>query len=331
MFIQNIRAHKPVSLVLIPLLGALLWLPGFLHPVLPSPVVNMPLYQSFEPYLRAHPLFSVICGFVFALAEAFLLNSIIQQHQVITKKSWLPALLFVVLSGCTPGLHWLHPELIAGLFLLGALHWLLGTYRQDKAFGPVFMAGLMLGMASLFYLPALLFFLFAVIVLFLLRPFIWREQAILLIGLLIPWLYSGAWFFWNDRIAEVTQANLVEPVVHRDFFLKLAVEFYALTVMVGFLLLVAASRIVAGSGFSTLKTKKGVSVMVWFLVFSGLALVPAPNFSVAVCTFAFFPLSLFISNYFLVARRIWIAEVIFILLLLSIASSYYLKSSGLLQ
>lgn len=326
MFIQTTRAHQPVSLFLIPLIGLGLWLPGFLHPSAPAPLVNMPLYQSFEGFLLANPLFSVIAGFFMAMAQAFFLNYIIYQHQILIKKSWLPALMFVVLSGCTPGLHWLHPQSVAGIFLLGSLHLLLGTYRMDKAFGSVFTAGLLLGIASLLYLPSLVFLLFAIIVLILLRPFIWREWIIFIIGMLIPWIYCGVYFFWNDQLDMITQSALLDPVVHRDFFLKLAVEFYPLTAVTSCLLLVAIGRFVAGSGHSTLKTKKGLSVMTWFFVFSGLALVPAPNFAVAVCIFALYPLSFFISNYFLVARRIWLAESIFILLLLSIGAAYYLKN-----
>lgn len=325
MLIQTVRAHQPVSLILIPLLGALLWLPGILHPVEPAPIVYMPFYVPVDGFLRLHPLFSVISGLILSITEAFLLNYVIYQHQVLTKKSWLPALIFVVLSACTPGLLWLHPQLIAGLFLLGMLHLLLGTYRMDKSFGAVFNAGFLLGMATMFYLPSIVFLLFAIIVLILLRPFIWREWIIFIIGLMIPWLYAGVWFFWNDQLKEITGRVLLEPIRHRDFFLKLPYEYYALTAVTGFLLLVAAGRFVAGAGTSTLKTKKGVSVMVWFLVFSLLAIIPAQNFAVAGFLFVLFPVALFVSNYFLQARRLWLAETIFILLLLSIGLSYYLK------
>lgn len=325
MLIRTVRAHQPVSLLLIPLLGVLLWLPGFLHPSPPAEMVYMPLYAPVDAFLRLNPAFSVVAGFLLSISGAFLLNYVIYQHQVLTKKSWLPALLYIVLSACTPGLLWLHPQVIAGPFLLGMLHLLLGTYRADKAFGAVFKAGFLLGIAALFYLPALVFLLFAIIVLILLRPFIWREWIIFIIGVTIPWLYAGAWFFWTGAIDEITQRVLIAPIVHRDFFLKLPYEYYALTAVTGFLLMVAIGRFVAGAGTSTLKTKKGVSVMVWFLVFSLLAIAPAQNYAVAGFIFALYPVSLFISNYFLLARRTWIAETIFIMLLLSIALTYYLK------
>lgn len=324
MLISTTRSHQPVSLVLIPLLGILLWLPGFLHPSLPAQQVYMPFYAGLDTFLRANPQISVVLGFLVSMGTAFLLNYIIYQHHILTKRSWLPALLFVVLSACTPGLLWLNPQLIAGIFLLGALHLLLGTYRMDKAFGSVFNAGILIGIAALFYLPSIVFLLFAIVCIILLRPFIWREWIILILGSTVAPIYTGVYYFWHDKLSFMTQEIIVNPILNRDFFLKLPVEYYFLTIMTGLMLFVSAGRFLSGAGTSTLKTKKGISVMIWFLVFSLLAVLPAQNNAVAGITFAIYPLSLFVSNYFLVARRLWLAESIFILLLASIALSYFI-------
>lgn len=325
MFINTIRSHQPISLVIIPLLGIFLWLPGFLDPTIPVQTVAMPFYAPIDIFLRLHPYFSISMGFLFSVGQAFLLNYIIYHHHILIKRSWLPALMFVVLTACTPGLLWLHPQLIAGLFLLGALHFLLGTYRMDKAFASVFNVGILIGFATLFYLPSIVFLLFALITIILLRPFIWREWVIMILGSTIAPIYAGVYFFWNDQLHYVTHEIILNPILHRDFFLKLPFEFYFLTAMIGLLLFVSAGRFLSGAGTSTLKTKKGISVMIWFLVFSLIAVLPAQNNAVAGIIFAIYPMSLFISNYFLLARRIWLAESIFILLLVSIGISYALN------
>lgn len=322
MFISTTRSHSPVSLVLIPLLGLLLWLPGFLHPNVPAEQVYMPFYSGLGEFLRTNPRLSVILGFLVSMGEAFLLNYIIYQHHILTKRSWLPALMFVALSACTPGLLWLHPQHIAGIFLLGALHLLLATYRTDKAFGSVFSSGILIGIAALFYLPSITFLLFAIVCIILLRPFIWREWIILILGSTVAPIYAGVYYFWYDKLKIMTHQLIIDPIVNRDFFLKLPVEYYFLTAMTGLMVFVSAGRFLSGAGTSTLKTKKGISVMLWFLVFSLLAILPAQSNAVSGIIFAIYPISLFASNYFLVARRLWLAETIFILLVLSIAVSY---------
>ncbi len=282
----------------------------------------MPLYDGIDSFLRNSPRSSVIFGFLLTIGEAFLLNYIIYQHHILTKKSWLPALIFVVLASCTPGLLWLTAPLMAGLFLLVALHLLLGIYRTDKAFGQVFNIGVLIGIAGLIYLPSIIFLLFAIVSIILLRPFIWREWIIIILGSTVAPIYAGVYYFWHDKLSFVTDELILNPIRHRDFFLKLPVEYYFLTGITLLMLFVSAGRFLSGAGTSTLKTKKGISVMIWFLVFSLLAILPAQNFAVAGITFAIYPIALFASNYFLVARRLWIAEAIFLLLILSIVVSY---------
>lgn len=285
----------------------------------------MPLYGSVNEFFVAHPLTAVITGFFMLMGEAFLLNFLLQQHQILTRKNWLPALLTVVFGSCTPGLLWPLPEQFAGLLILAALYLLLGTYRQDKALSPVFNSGMLLGIASLFYFPAFLFFFFFFIVVIMLRPFVWREWLMLLIGFLLPFIYSGVWFFWNDSLDDSAQRYLIDPILDRSFFLKLDSSDYFLAAVTLLLLIVSAGRLMSSSLTSALKTKKGIGVMLWLMFFSLVVLLPAPNFASGSFRFFIYPFAFLASNYFLAARRLWIAESIFTLLLAGIGVAYWLE------
>lgn len=326
MIVNPVRSHSPASLILIPLLGVVLWLPAFLHPGQTINEPFMPLYGSLNEFFVAHELTAVIVGFIVLMGEAFLLNFLLQQHQILTRKNWLPALLTVVFGSCTPGLLWPLPEQFAGLLILGALYLLLGTYRQDKSLGAIFNSGLLLGFASLFYFPAFLFFFLFFIVVIMLRPFIWREWLMLLIGFLLPFIYSGFWFFWNDQLEISAQIYLIDPILDRSFFLKLDSSDYFLTAVTLLLIVVSTGRLLSSSLTSALKTKKGIGVMAWLMFFSLVVLLPAPNFASGSFRFVIYPLAFLASNYFLAARRLWIAESIFTLLLLGIGVSYWLES-----
>ncbi len=323
--ITPVRQHSPISLVIIPVLAILLWIPAFLEPVLPLAQVNMPLYAYADEFFRTHVYIALVIGLLLLLGEAFLLNFLLHENQVVAKKNWLPALLVVVFGSCSPGLLWPGPQQFAGLILLLILHILLRTYRQDKALGAIFNVGLLLGIASQIYLPSLVFFFFCFIAILMLRPFIWREWAMLLIGVIIPFIYGGIYFFWTNTYHEITSAVIIDPIVNRNFFLKLAPADYFLTGTTLLVLLVSAGRLVSGSLTSTLKTKKGVSVMIWFLIFAFIAIIPAQSFAVAGFRFVIYPFAFFASNYFLLARRAWIAELIFTMLLVGIAVSYLIE------
>ncbi len=324
--ISPVRQHSPLALIIIPVLAIALWIPAFLHPLAPIQQVEMPLYSYLDVFFRNHHYLALTIGLLLLIAEAFILNLILQAHQVIVKKNWLPALLVIVFGSCSPGLLWPNAEQFAGLLILFVIHILLGTYRQDKSFGSVFNSGLLIGLAAQLYLPTLVFFLFGLIAIIILRPFIWREWVMLILGVLIPFLYGGVYYFWNDEYSEITRRVITEPIANRSFFLKLDSADYFLTAMTLLVLLVSAGRLVSGSLTSTLKTKKGISVFLWFTFFALIAVLPAQNFGVATFRFVIYPFAFFASNYFLNARRGWIAEVIFTLLLAGIGVSYLIES-----
>lgn len=326
MVISPVRQHSPIALVIIPLLAVVLWIPAFLNPLPPIAVVEMPLYSFLDVFFRSHTTIALIVGLILLLGEGFLLNFLLQHHQIIVKKNWMPALLVVVFGSCSPGLLWPGPQQFAGLLLLLVLHTLLSTYRQDKSFGAIFNCGFLIGLAGQIYLPSLTFFFFGLIAIIMLRPFIWREWIMLIMGLLIPFIYGGVWYYWNDTYSEITKRVITDPIINRSFFLKFDSADYFLAGITLLILFVSAGRLVSGSLTSTLKTKKGISVMIWFMFFALLAILPAQNFGVGTFRFVIYPFAFFASNYFLNARRTWLSEVIFTLLLAGIAVSYLIES-----
>lgn len=282
----------------------------------------MPLFGLLEPFLIGWPRLAQLVAFLLLLGVAFLLNYMVHQHQLLAKKSWLPALLVVVLGSCTPDLLQLSPQLIALVFLLPAVHILADTYRMTAAYRQVFNVGVLIALASLVYLPAAVFLVFVFFALVNLRPFIWREWIILLFGFLLPYVYVTAWYYWHDQVAELYSSRILEPVLQRDFFLKLPVFNYGLAGIIGLLLLAAMGRFVAGSGTATLKTKKGVSLMNWLLFFALMSVLPAQHFGAGVFLLTLPSLAFLTANYFLLARRVWLAELLFALLLLAIVLGY---------
>jgi hypothetical protein len=322
-FIRASRTHSPLAIPAIALLAAGLWVPAFLFDYTPRPQVHMPFYAFLVPFGEQSPLASRAVAFLLLLLQGAGLNYFIQAHQVLTKRSYLPALFFVVLGSCTPGLLRLHPGLVANTFLLPALYLMYDTYRMDTAYSKVFYAGLLVSLASLFYFPAIAFAPAMLVCLVIFRPFIWREWIILLLGLALPYIYTESWLYLTDRPFILWDQFIISPIRNRDFFLALPVTAYLLTGVISLLLLTAAFRFVAGAGAATLKTRKGVSVMLWLLLFAVAATLPAQDFGVSGFFFVVAPFSVFISNYFLLARRIWLAEIIFALLLAGIAVAYW--------
>lgn len=322
MLIRIARNRQVAFFLLAPLLTAALWLPAFRFPFVPRPQVPMPLYRLLEQFPVDHPMAATITAMFLIGLQALAFNYFVYKHQLLSKRSFLPALFFLVFASCSHGLLRFHAPLLANFFLLPALYLMFDTYRMDTAYSKVFYTGLLVSLASLVYFPALVFGLFFIVCLIILRPFIWREWIILLLGIAVPYVYAASYYYVTDQSAVFWQDMVAAPVVNRDFFLALPVEYYPLTAVVVLLLLATAGRLVAGSGAATLKTRKGISCLVWMSFFCLLAGIPAQDFAVAGFYFAIIPVSVFVSSIFLNARRTWLAEVFFGLLIVGIGAVY---------
>jgi hypothetical protein len=324
MLVRFFRSHQPVLLIIIPLLGLLMWLPAFLHP-LPLVVSHpMPLFELLTKPLISHPFLASLLAFLLLLLQAFLFNFILEKYEFSGKPTYLPALLYIVFASFAPGLLQLHPALIASIFILLALHRILGTYRITNAYAACFEAGFLISLASLFYFPAILCIIFIFIAILLLRPFSGREWIIASLGFLLPCLYvfcyyfviDGLRFFWADRI--------LFPLLNRD--IKLTAEIvqpYAELVLFVLIAVVLSMGKGTDLGSRSVQYRSNVGVMRWLLVIGLMSLVLAPGLNYTNFFIALIPLLVVICNYFLWARVVWLSDLILGMIILAIAFNHY--------
>lgn len=327
MLIGITSAKQPVSLVLIPLTAALLWLPGFFLEAQPNLQVNMPLYGSLQAAFMGNPFWARLLGLVIVVLTGFSINYVVNEHQIAPKKSWVPALLYITMASSGPGLLWPHPALPATFLVVWSLHLVLSTYRDETVKGIIFHAGVLAGLATLIYLPAALFIVFLLIALIILRPFNGREWTILFSGAALPFIYSGFYFFITDKWEGVTRRYIIDPIVNKNWFLKLDNTDYAVFGVFVLIFLGALNRYVAGAGTSTMKTKKSISVLSWMGICSALTVVPAQHFHSSSFLFVLAPLAVFATNYFIGIRKPLTRELLFVLLIGAVISGYLIRGN----
>jgi hypothetical protein len=126
-------------------------------------------------------------------------------YRILTKVAYVPAMSYLLTSSLLVEFTLLTPALFANTFLLLAVSKILATYKKDKALALIFDAGLLISIASLFFLPYIIFFLFIIASLTVLRPFNLREYILAALGLLVPYYFIGVYFFWNGKFREFWQ------------------------------------------------------------------------------------------------------------------------------
>ncbi|MFI5220602.1 MAG: hypothetical protein ACHQNT_14040, partial [Bacteroidia bacterium] len=176
---------------------------------------------------------------------------------------------------------------------------------------------------TLFYFPAIIFLLIYAIGLIILRPFSWRDWIVGLMGFLTPVFFVMLYFFLTDRLDEFGEMVFSNEIT-RQFNIKNAVPpGYPFTVLwVAIVLLLSILKLRGNFYKNVAKTRNYQQLIVFFLVVSLLFLIFTPSAALYRFSILTIPLSVIIAYYFLAAKKMWISESLFYILIILIIYNY---------
>lgn len=320
MLLGFIKHNRALSIVILPIAMVLLWIYGFVHPAVPLTDHAAPLYKLLISGIAQYPFLVTLLSFILILSEALLINYIVEKNEIINTTTYLPALVYIVLMSLQPEMFSLHPIIIANLFILIALHKLMQTYRKDTAYSEAFDTGFFISLACLFYIPTVVFILLLWMGLIIIRPFIWREWIISFLGLIVPWLYLTFAYFWREKLDMLQYDALYYTLVAPGKSLSsinLSLSNYLQMAVLLVSAFFATGRYMRDFSKSTVRSRSNLLLILYFFVFAIISIVFAPEYSIAYLSFLSIPFSIVFSSYLLFAKKEWIAETLFLLLIIS--------------
>lgn len=321
MFVQFFKSNNASAYIFIPLLTIALWVFGYIHPVeIPSVKHAMPLYELvLRPFYNIWLNISV--ALILVIAQSFLMNYIVNENEVLTRPSFLPAALYAIFMSSNKAMLILHPLIFGNFFLLLAIHRLLTSYRKDKGFSNFFDAGFLIAIASLFYFPYIVFFPLLAAALVILRPFNWREWMISVCGLLAPYILTGTVYFMIDRLDYLVYDRMLFYFSRQLNLGTLSGSFYFTNSVQLSILILAGARLFTGLNTGSQKTKKSIVMLIWFLLAGVASIAITQEVSTSCFAAVAIPASVFYAHYFINLKRYWLAEVLFLLFLGSIVAN----------
>jgi hypothetical protein len=317
MLVSFFKPNHPVSLLtLLPIMALMLWLPGILKYPLPITFEHsMPLFDAVA-FLCSHvPYSAPIISVVLVYLQALLINHLVNANDILKPKSNLPALMYVVLMGFLVELQALHPVVFSNLFLIFAIDRIFTIYNQKTVFSQAFDAGMLIALGSFFYFPAIAFFIFIWLTLLIIRPFIWREYIIALIGLLIPYLFLGTWFFWTGEWLEFFRDKLTDLDPSTIAFPQLVAIDYGMVIFLLIILGFSVITMLRIMGNNVVRVQYLIRSLIALLITSFLTLIFDTSRGIHTIALAAIPSAILIANYFLVLKKRVVAEILFLVLL----------------
>ncbi|MBS1593867.1 MAG: hypothetical protein JST90_06055 [Bacteroidetes bacterium] len=269
-------------------------------------------------------LWLAIAGGALCLVESLLVNRIINRHKVSQRKNYLGGILFVIFTSMIPECTLISPAQVSLLFLLLVFDQLFDLSRPEKLYANQFDLGFLSGIAMLVYFPSV-FMLPLVIVGFLtMRTGTLKGIMIIFTGFASVLAIVFTHYLWYDRLPDMLpdMVNLSNrralSTVRLTHWQDISI---AWIVMVDAWILANVPGILYSS---VIQTRKYITILILSGFFSLLAIALLFNFNLTHLIFVLTSLSILSAMYFVETKMALVAEILFIVLILSVFTFQYL-------
>jgi hypothetical protein len=315
MIVGTLKSNIQLSVSLMLILSIGLWAGLVLQTSSVLPVANFKDH-IFYTYIFDNdlPLFLNQCfALLIVLAGAVMINILTIEQEISSKTNYVTSFLYVLFSFSSSSINQIQPVLVANLFVLIGLYYLLNSYRKDKVLNECFKVGLFFALATFFCIQYVFIFPLGFIALSIMRSFNWREWAVLLFGYLTPiYIYISINYLTVNSPEQAL--NMLNSLLS-EFSRPIISEYYMLFIFSSFLILMFTVFYYLNKGFGgKIKTQKSKYIIIWLLLFCVIMMF-FKQMSDMIFITCIIPLSILLGDYLSLIKQLKIANTLVFLLM----------------
>ncbi len=269
-----------------------------------------------------------IIALLVAFFQVVIFNMIAYRNKFFPQNGYIPALIYAVLISFSVDFLTLSPMLMGITFVLLAFNNIISQIEfRAKRDEKLLSIGLYLGIAGLFHFPLIVLGPIMILVLLLFSSTITRRFFLILYGWCVPLIFTLIFYFYNDTLFFLW-------LNHITAWFKLS----HLNVVPPYQVLVSVSPILAFTLFSIIRIVKKAKltnyqtrlIQVMFFSFLLTFIILFLEIDRYLFVFiAFIPwLAYFISFYFILAKKGWFAEFMFVIFLVTVIGNNWYSQQG---
>ena len=261
--------------------------------------------------------YNVLLAGVLVFIQALLLNHLVNQHNLLGKPTFLPALMYITLSGLFAPFLVLSPPLVCNFLVIWMLFKLFSFYKSNDAKSAAYDLGMIVAVGSLIYLPFIYMFLAIWIALVIFRPFNWREMAAAIMGYVTIFFFIAVFYYLNDSLGQFY--DIWGPLGTR-FPDRLNINYLDYLVLVPVIIILLLCFLTLQRNFfkSYVQIRKSFQLLFVVFLVAALSFYVKSPFNLNHFLLCAIPAAIFFSYYFLYARVKWFYETLFLILLIGI-------------
>ncbi|HEY4194504.1 MAG TPA: DUF6427 family protein [Mucilaginibacter sp.] len=319
--IKLFRSFSPVNIV---------WLAVFLFAMrigfayhLPDKI-GFPFIELFSRLLipvsyqyAIPPIFNLFLASALVFIQAILVNYLINHLNLLGKSTFLPALMYITISGLFLPFLMLSPPLICNFLLIWMLFKMLDFYKGEEAKSISYDLGMIVAIGAMIYLPFIYMFLGIWIALIVFRPFDWREWIACVMGFITIFFFLAVFYYLNDRLGQFFDIWLP---LGTKFPVHITINYYNYLVLIPVIVILVFSAFKLQQNFfkSYVQTRKSFQLLFFIFLIASFSFYIRAGFLLDHFLLCCIPVAIFCAYYFLYATTRWFYETLYILLLASI-------------
>lgn len=317
------RSYHPAVIFMLLIYTVLLRLVLFIEPIVfevpgSANLLSQLAYKVLAAFTGDRNFIFHIISTTLIFFQALYFNYLVSYYRIMSRSSYLPAFSFILISSLFVEFMLLTSALIANTFLLFAMARIFAWYKKDKATGAVFDTSFLIAIASLFFFPYIVFFVFVIASLTVLRPFNLREYIISIIGLVLPYYFLGVYFFWINQLPEFLNSLVISELRFNAQVMERSTRI--LTVGIPMLAVIAwtALYIQANLFRMVVQVRNYLIVFAWFFVAGILSLLVQFKGELFHFVWLTMPAGLAFAFFFAEFKRKAVSEIVHLFLILAI-------------
>lgn len=298
-----------------------------LHPRFIYETDPMPLYGLLKQAIYNSHNLGVILSFLIVCLISFLVVNFNTTVFFINERTFLPALIYILLGGFFPDHQLLNPVLPASVFLMLSLYRIMDGFHKTGTAYNFFDAAILVSIGSLFYANLIWFGLLVIIGIAIMRTGNLNEILISVIGLLTPYFITFGLYYVAGKdihsLAKIIYDNLFIKSIYYPFP-KLTI---AALIFMGALIIVSLVNLIRLMNTKKIKSRKTFSLLIWTFIISVVVYFAVPSVSIEVIWLMGIPVSYFLAHYFIFVKKKVVPEILFTVcfLFILLIQIWYLK------
>jgi len=320
MFVKFFKAQTPFVFFVLIIITMLLWGDVFI-----SKNTNFILFNNVNvlfnlcfSWLENSKYISLVLSLLFIVIQAIWLNVIVVKSDITAKGTLVPSLIYVILICSNQELLSFNGVVLSGFFILYTLQIAFSIYGKDDIYMDVFKISMILSIASLFYLPIFLYLSFVWLIIMIYRATKFRLIIISSVGFIIPYLYTLFFYFWFDKTSVFYQhlKNIFYSFGLHHFNFGIYLDY--MPIMIACLYVVSVIGLFRKINSRVIKTRKFIYIITWLLFLSLMIALFFSDTTLISLGLLSIPATFFVSDFFLSFKRNWLAELIFLMIIIFI-------------